>query len=376
LRIWFALLLLATFVGAIWWLAARAPRPVEKAGAANRTSAVETVERVVRRHRLDANRLDVDQITTGANPGWSFTLQVPAGFAVEALLLDLQAEAHNLGGRLEPQPLSEGGGYGLARLDGRVAGESWRVIVVGDAPVARSTPRAVSPADRAGGRLAIVLDDAGYSLDTVNEVACLPAAIAVAVLPNASQSAAVARLLSGTGRELLLHLPMEATANHGAGPGPGAITVGESAAEIASAVAAALAVVPQAVGVNNHMGSVATADLQTMNAVMAALRPHGLYFLDSRTTPESQGERAARQAGVPVLRRDVFLDLVDDPEAIRRGLEHALDQARRDGRAVAIGHVHQTTIAVLIQELPGLLNGVELVRPSELLRSAAHESKK
>jgi uncharacterized protein len=339
-------------------------------------SAVETVQRVVKRHRLNANRLDVDQIATGANPGWSFTVQVPAGFAVEALLLDLQAEAHNLGGRLEPRPLSEGGGYGLARLEGRVAEESWRVIVVGDAPDARTPPRVVPPASMEDVRLAIVLDDAGYSLDTVNEVACLPLAIAVAVLPNAAQSAAVARLLASTGREILLHLPMEAAANHGPGPGPGAITVGESAAEIAKTVGAALAVVPQAVGVNNHMGSVATANLQTMDALMAALRPRGLYFLDSRTTPESQGERAARQAGVPVLRRDVFLDLVDDPAAIRRGLEHALGLARRDGRAVAIGHVHPTTIAVLAQDLPGMLNGVKLVRPSELLGGFTPERKK
>jgi hypothetical protein len=104
-----------------------------------------------------------------------------------------------------------------------------------------------------------------------------------------------------------------------------------------------------------------------MAALARALRPTGLYFLDSRTTPESVAERAMHEAGVPALRRDLFLDVVDEPGAIARALQEAVELARSEGSAVAIGHVHEQTLAVLAAELPRLADRVTLVRPSSLL---------
>jgi hypothetical protein len=122
---------------------------------------------------------------------------------------------------------------------------------------------------------------------------------------------------------------------------------------------------------NNHMGSRATADPAAMRAVMGVLRARGLYFLDSRTTPDSVAEQVAREAGIPALRRDVFLDLVSEPESIRHALEQAVARAKAQGSAVAIGHVHPLTIEILAHELPRLGPDVRLVRPSELLRGAS-----
>ena len=122
-------------------------------------------------------------------------------------------------------------------------------------------------------------------------------------------------------------------------------------------------------GVNNHMGSRATADAPTMRDVMEVLRDHGLYFLDSRTTSETVAERVARENGVPALRRDVFLDVVSEPDAVRRALEQAVARARAQGSAVAIGHVHPLTLELLAVELPRIASEVKLVRPSQLLRA-------
>jgi len=123
-----------------------------------------------------------------------------------------------------------------------------------------------------------------------------------------------------------------------------------------------------ACGINNHMGSRATANRPTMDAVMAAVSGAGLFFLDSRTTPDTVAEDAARSAGIPALRRDVFLDVVAEPAAVRGALRAAAARAVAQGHAVAIGHVHPATIETLLRELPLLLDGVILVRPSQLAR--------
>ncbi|OYW02811.1 MAG: hypothetical protein B7Z61_11310 [Acidobacteria bacterium 37-71-11] len=359
-----ALVLLA--VAAVVYLAWRAarPRPVPVA-----PKAVAVVREVAARFRCGPARVTSETTRDSTGPLVLVTVHAPRGFQAERFVLDLEAAAHNLGGRLEPMPLLEKGGYGLARLDGEVGGVRWRVLVLGEAPPAPPKPAVGRRAVR-GARLAIVLDDAGSSIEVVREVERLPIEVAVAVLPNAARSAEVARGLGAQGRELLLHMPMEPVGNRGPGPGEGAVEVGLSAAEIMSRVERALAVVAGARGVNNHMGSRATADAAAMRAVMAVLRSRGLYFLDSRTTAESVAEQIARASGVPALRRDVFLDDVSEPEAIRRALDQAVARARADGSAVAIGHVHPITIEVLERELPRIGGEVRLVRPSQLLKPA------
>jgi polysaccharide deacetylase 2 family uncharacterized protein YibQ len=298
------------------------------------------------------------------------TVHAPRGFPTERFVLDLEAAAHNLGGRLEPRPLTETGGYGLGRVDGVVDGVRWRVLVLGEEPPlpAHPTPAPTPHAAARVPRLAIVLDDAGASLDVVREVERLPQAVAVAVLPNATHSAEVARALGAQGREVLLHMPMEPLANHGPGPGNGSVEVGLTAEEVRARVERALQVVAGARGVNNHMGSRATADAATMREVMAVLRAHGLYFLDSRTTADTVAERVARESGVPALHRAVFLDVVSEPDSVRRALEQAVARARSQGSAVAIGHVHPVTIELLAVELPRIQGEVKLVRPSQLVR--------
>lgn len=293
----------------------------------------------------------------------SVTLRAPAGFNLKRFVLAVEAAAHNSGGRVEALPLAEGGGYGLARLEGSLAGERVRIIVLGERPRRQVARAGTSPSPR----LAVVLDDAGNSLDVVPRVAALPPAVAVAVLPNAPHAAEVARALGGE-REVLLHMPMEPGPGTVPGPGPGALTVGLGPEEVRDRLEAALAVVPLARGVNNHMGSRATTDRQLMGLFMEELRRRGMYFIDSRTTPDSVALVVARQVGVPAAERDVFLDVVVEPEAIRRALQRAVGDARTAGWALAIGHVHPVTIATLEVELPRLAaEGVRLVPPSRVM---------
>jgi hypothetical protein len=357
--------LLAAAVLAVLWLARR-PSPPERPLPPTPIEVVR--EAAVKLGCPPENVVEGD--AAGPDAPIYITVHASPGFAADRFALELQARAHNTGGRLDPRPVTEKGGYGLARLDGTLAGRTVRVVVLGEAPRAARPPRAArtprAPAQH--GRLAIVLDDAGYSLAAIQELRDLPREVAVAVLPNAPQAREAALELGRQGREVLVHMPMEPGPGNGPGPGDGAITVGLAPSEVAARIDRALAVVVGARGVNNHMGSRATADPPTMRAVMAALRGRGLYFLDSRTTADSIAGATAIESGIPVLRREVFLDVVDEPDVVRQALREVISRAGVDGEAVAIGHVHPVTVAVLTAALTELPPGIRLVRPSELAR--------
>ena len=217
--------------------------------------------------------------------------------------------------------------------------------------------------------MAIVIDDLGNELAPAERIARWREPVAGAVLPGLRWSAASARALSAGGKEVLLHLPMEPAGYPKVRPGPGVILRAQSDAEIVRILEEDLDSVPGAVGVNNHMGSAATADARVMRTVAGVLSDRGLFFLDSRTTDATVAERVAGEASVPSAHRRVFLDDVATAAAVRAQLAELLRRARREGSAIAIGHPYSTTLAVLEEELPGLAKeGIRIVRVTELVK--------
>lgn len=214
--------------------------------------------------------------------------------------------------------------------------------------------------------VAVVIDDLGRSLDQVVRLGRLGVPLSYAVLPFESRTAEVVRALAGRREEVLLHLPMQGSP--GADPGPGALRVDMPPAQIAARTREALAAVPAARGVNNHMGSVLSADQRAIGTVLGVLAERGLFFLDSRTSPETVGYAAARTLGVPAAERHVFLDPDPSPEAIRGQFHRLLDLARREGSGIAIGHPYGSTLEVLAEEVPRARElGYTFVPVSDLL---------
>ena len=227
------------------------------------------------------------------------------------------------------------------------------------------TPRSLPPPGSRG-RLAILLDDGGQKMDLVAIAGKLPPEVGVAVLPFLPYSAETAFSMNESGHEVWLHLPMEAVGD--SDPGPGALMVSMSDGELRDAVYMAINNIPHVVGINNHMGSKATANLRMMTWMMQDLAAMDLAFLDSRTTVDTVAEEAARIQGVKTGRRHVFLDNERTEAAIREQLEEAVYRARMEGEIIAIGHLTEVTVAVLASELPGLgKRGVDLARPTDLL---------
>jgi polysaccharide deacetylase 2 family uncharacterized protein YibQ len=214
-------------------------------------------------------------------------------------------------------------------------------------------------------RLAIIIDDLGRSVAAVEKLAAIGVQLSYAVLPFESQTPQVVAALRERGAEILCHLPMEA---HGSDAGQGALTRAMDDAELRDAAARALAAVPGAVGANNHMGSALAADLHAMDLVLGVLRDHGIFFVDSRTSPDTVAYTVARRLGLPAAERQVFLDNERTEEAIAIQLFEAVAVARQRGGAVAIAHPYPETIAVLRRELPRLRDeGLLIVPVSRLL---------
>jgi len=217
--------------------------------------------------------------------------------------------------------------------------------------------------------VAVIFDDAGGSLEAVEEIIAIGRPVAVAVLPGLTHSTEVARRARAAGLEVLLHLPVEPHDDAKA-MGPGGVMVVMTEAEIQSTVRAGLASVPGAVGVNNHMGSKGTADRRVVRAILEVVRDRQLFFLDSRTTVDTVVEPVAAELGVPAGRRLLFLDNQEDEESIRQQVRRLIALAQERGAAIAIGHAQRITPRVVASMLAELdREGVAIVPVSTLVRA-------
>ena len=218
-------------------------------------------------------------------------------------------------------------------------------------------------------RACIIIDDLGEDEHAAERLLRLPYPITYSVLPHLPHSPATAEAAYRGGREVMLHLPMEPQPGAPASPGPGEIKVGMTNEEVARLIAGDLASVPHVRGVNNHMGSRATANAALMAEVMHSLAGRHLYFVDSRTTAATTALEAARRAGIPAFYRSVFLDDTETVEYTLGQLRQFRRAIEKNGAAIAIGHPHASTIAALAQFLPELArDDIQIVPASELVQ--------
>ncbi len=227
------------------------------------------------------------------------------------------------------------------------------------------TPGAGAP------KLALIVDDCGQWIDTERGFLNLGIPITLSVLPDVPYTGTIARDATAAGKGVMLHLPMETIS--GLNPGPGKVTTEMTDAQIEAQVEADLAQVPSAAGVNNHEGSKGSADRRVMQDVVAVLAKHGdLFFIDSRTSPDSVGAQVAAAAGLRTASRDVFLDNKADVAYTEGQLREAAAIAKRTGSAIAIGHPRPTTLAAVRAMIPELqADGIDFVLAGDLTSAPA-----
>ncbi len=215
-------------------------------------------------------------------------------------------------------------------------------------------------------QIAIIIDDVGNNHHRDAAALTLPVNVAISILPHKHFSQKYALLAHEQRREYLLHMPMESMA--GLKQEANVLLASMNDKTIVQTLHAAFASVPNALGMNNHMGSRLTQLETPMRTTMDYLHRHGLIFVDSRTSAQTQAEAIAKQQNVPALRRHVFLDNVLAEDKIALQFNLLVRKARKYGRSIAIGHPHKQTIAYLQKRLPTLAQeNVQLVPLSAML---------
>ena len=217
--------------------------------------------------------------------------------------------------------------------------------------------------------LSIVIDDLGYQLEWGLAVSKLPAPVTLAIIPGTPHASTLAQAARERGKETMIHMPMAASQT--ASTDPYALLLGMSAKEFDQVLSQAFSALPQAQGLNNHQGSALTADRDAMASLMTQLKQREMFFIDSRTTEKSVALAVAGELGVPATARNVFLDNERSETRIAEQLQFAINLARQEGHALAIGHPYPETIAALDKLLPEIPIAVTLVPASQLARCQA-----
>jgi len=205
------------------------------------------------------------------------------------------------------------------------------------------------------GNLTFVFDDAGHNLDQLEYFLRLPFPCTIAVLPGLRYSSESARRIRKAGKQVILHQPMQSVDLH-INPGPGAVTPGLSAEQIKNIVRKNLEEIWPVAGMNNHEGSLMTADEAAMSAVLDVVAEKHIFFLDSRTTARSVVAKVAKEKNMAVWERAIFIDNDKNRAAMETQIKKGLSIARQKGSAIMIGHVFTVELAQLLTEMyPALI---------------------
>ena len=217
--------------------------------------------------------------------------------------------------------------------------------------------------------MSIIIDDLGQSSERDNRTLALPGPVTLAIMPDTPHATDFARQAHKAGKTVILHMPMDPAT------GPYAWHPGLPLPELASRLDAALAKVPYAAGINNHMGSRMTAQRDPMTWLMGELQRRHLFFVDSRTSAATVAAAQAQAVGLAHVSRDVFLDDERTVEAIDRQLRQGVELARRQGSAVLIGHPYPQTLQVLERELPRLkAEGIVLIGLAQMIAERGNQA--
>jgi polysaccharide deacetylase 2 family uncharacterized protein YibQ len=239
---------------------------------------------------------------------------------------------------------------------------------------------AVPTVDVSTPRISLIIDDAGaqdptQTWTTTYKLLHLSRPMTVAVMPFRSYSGEVAQAAVAQGFEVILHQPMQAVSS--ANPGTGAIWDYMTDADVLETVQANLDSIPEAVGMNNHMGSLITQDENKMGIVVDELKARGLFFVDSRTISTAAAYDVAKDAALLTGERDLFIDGNNKSEAkefIRLLAEKALYAPNEPH--IGIGHVRSSTIDAIAEMIPELeAMGVELLPVSKSISQALETDK-
>jgi polysaccharide deacetylase 2 family uncharacterized protein YibQ len=230
-------------------------------------------------------------------------------------------------------------------------------------PSTPSTPKAALHP-----KVAIVIDDIGGEDKISQELLRWDLPITLAILPFTPFSKTLAGEAHRQGKEVILHVPMEPRGYPQIRPGEGVLLKEMDEARLLRQLSKDIEAVPYITGVSNHMGSRLMEDSEKMKIIFLELKRRGLFFLDSRTTPQTIGLQVAQSVGLKAMERNIFIDNSSTEEDIKRQLEQLIELSLSKGKAIGIGHPHPSTLKSIKEMIPKMKEkGIEVVPLSEVM---------
>lgn len=206
------------------------------------------------------------------------------------------------------------------------------------------------------GVIVLVIDDFGYRNDNISDgFLNLSIPITCAIIPGHTASKKFAEKAVSYGKEVIIHMPMESE-NYSPGEDEYKLLTSMTSELLENKLIQAFESLPEAIGMNNHQGSKATSDSKTMTVLASVLKDRGKYFIDSRTSSLTIGEKTMISFGVPTARRNIFLDNNNDLDKIEEQMNKLANSAKKNGVAVGLGHARKNTLSVIEKVVPHLLD--------------------
>lgn len=217
-------------------------------------------------------------------------------------------------------------------------------------------------------KVVIIIDDIGYDPLIAQKFLQLDLNLTFSIIPHTPFQKKIAEAARKKGRELMVHLPMEPNEYPRIDPGPGALLTSMSPDCLIGQLRKNLDAIPDAVGVNSHMGSRLTSESTRIYQIFSILKKRNLFFIDSFTTPNSVCKSSARLLKLPFAQRDVFIDHRQEIPFIRNQILHLVKIAQKHGEAVGIAHPYNITLDVLEEMVPEIKKSVEIVPASKVVQ--------
>ena len=217
-------------------------------------------------------------------------------------------------------------------------------------------------------KISIVIDDLGDNSIIARKMLSLPGKMTAAILPHTPHAKLISKIASENGHDIIMHLPMEAYSRPDL-LGPGALLQTMDQATFSETLKKNIESIPNIIGINNHMGSLLTNDIEKMSWLMSEAKDKQFLFLDSKTSESSVAEATAKEYGVPALGRDIFLDHKGAINSIEQQFKRAENIAKKTGTAVVICHPYPETLEFLQENLHTIQKSFNLVGVSELIKS-------
>ncbi len=218
------------------------------------------------------------------------------------------------------------------------------------------------------GEFAIIIDDIGYSVNSVEELVKIKEPLTLSILPFLPDSQVCADIAKKNGKEIMIHMPMES--NNGNDPEKDIIKETMTEEEIRFMIGRAISSLPDAKGMNNHKGSKITQREYIMEIILSELKKNNLFFIDSKTSDHSIALKTARRLGVLSSERSIFLDSINSKPEIKKNILKLFKIAKTKKRAIGIAHPYPDTIEVLKEMLPKVkYHSVKPVFVSEIIKN-------